>query len=69
MNGALVRIGRAAGAIGMAICALGAIARVSGHYTLGSYQAGTLLLAGVAAMVAGCFALLWALTSRNRDGR
>ena len=69
MNGALVWIGRAVGVIGVAICALGAVARVTGHYTLGSYQAGTLLLEGNAAMVAGCFALLWAVIARGRDGR
>ncbi|MGE5089972.1 MAG: hypothetical protein ACM3QY_12650 [Candidatus Levyibacteriota bacterium] len=69
MNGALVWSGRAVGVIGVAICAIGAIARLTGHYTVGSYQAGTLLLAGVAAMVAGCFALLWAMASRDRGVR
>jgi hypothetical protein len=69
MNAALVWIGRVAGAIGVAVCALGAIARVTGHYTVGNYQAGTLLLAGIASMVAGCLALLWAITSRDGGRR
>ena len=69
MNSALVLLGRAVGAIGVAICVLAAIARITGHYTLGSYQAGTLLLAGTASMVAGCLALLWAMSSRDRGGR
>ncbi|MGE5668550.1 MAG: hypothetical protein ACM338_10190 [Betaproteobacteria bacterium] len=69
MNGALVLFGRAVGAIGVAICVLASAARITGHYTLGSYQAGTLLLAGTASMVAGCLALLWAMSSRDRGGR
>ena len=46
-----------------------AIARVTGHYTVGSFQVGTLLLAGIASMVAGCLALLWAITSRDDGSR
>lgn len=69
MKTALVWIGRAAGAIGFAICALGSIARLGGRYTVGTYQVGTLLLAGTAAMVAGCLALLWALSSRDGQDR
>ena len=69
MKSALVWIGRVAGAIGVAICALGSVARVTGHYTVGSYQVGTLLLAGTAAMVAGCLALVWALSSRDGQDR
>ena len=69
MKSALVWIGRAAGALGVAICALGLVARVTAHYTVGSFQVGTLLLAGTAAMVAGCLALLWALTSRDGQDR
>ena len=69
MNGALVLFGRVVGAIGVAICVLASAARFTGHYTLGSYQAGTLLLAGTASMVAGCLALLWAMSSRDRGGR
>ena len=69
MKGALVLFGRVVGAIGVAICVLASFARITGHYTLGSYQAGTLLLAGIAAMVAGCLALLWAMSSRESRGR
>ena len=69
MSAILVWIGRVAGVIGVLVCALGAIARVTGHYTVGNYQAGTLLLAGIASMVAGCLALLWAITSRDDGSR
>lgn len=69
MKSALVWVGRAAGTIGVAVCALGSVARITGHYTVGSYQVGTLLLAGTAAMAAGCLALLWALTSGDGQDR
>jgi hypothetical protein len=58
-------IGRLAGIVGVLICALAVIARFGNNYLLGGFQVGTLFLAGIAAMVAGCFCLLWSLAQRT----
>ncbi len=77
MNDMLLWGGRAAGAIGVLLCVVGAGARFTGEFWLGGFQVGTLLLAGTSAMIAGCFCLLVLLTrrtvtsstsSRPRDG-
>jgi len=62
MNNALLWLGRGAGVIGALVCAVAIVARVAGKYWLAEFQVGTLLLAGSAAMIAGCFCLLWTLT-------
>ena len=64
MNNALLWLGRGAGVIGALLCAVAIVTRVAGKYLLGDFQVGTLLLAGSAAMIAGCFFLLWTLTQR-----
>jgi hypothetical protein len=64
MNNALLWLGRGAGVIGALICAVAIVARVTGKYWLADFQTGTLLTAGSAAMIAGCFCLLWTLTQR-----
>ncbi len=64
MERLLVWIGRLAGGGGALLCAAAAAVRVSGHYWVGSFQAGTLMLAGVAAMIAGCLCLLEVLIGR-----
>ncbi|MDQ2918030.1 MAG: hypothetical protein M3R40_12920 [Pseudomonadota bacterium] len=61
----LLWIGRLVGVVGVLVCALAAVVRVGGNYVFGGYQVGTLLLAGSAAMVAGCFVLLWVLTAHR----
>lgn len=61
---ALVKLGRVAGVVGAVLCAVGAVVRLSGTYWIAGYQAGTLLLAGTAAMIFGCFCLLVVLTHR-----
>lgn len=61
---ALVKLGRIAGVAGAVLCAVGAAVRLSGAYWIAGYQAGTLLLAGTAAMIFGCFCLLVVLTHR-----
>ena len=65
MNVLLLWLGRAAGLAGLLLCFVAGILRVSGQYWIGGFQAITLLQAGVAAMVAGCFLLLWALTTNG----
>lgn len=59
MTAATGWLGRIAGIVGLLLCALAVVARITGHYTLGGFQVGTLLEAGIAGLAAGCFLLLW----------
>lgn len=61
---ALVRLGWIAGVVGAMLCVVGAAFRLGGAYWVGGFQSGTLLQAGTAAMVFGCFCLLVVLTRR-----
>ena len=61
---ALVKLGTIAGIAGAVLCAVGATVRLSGAYWIAGFQVGTLLLAGSAVMVFGCFCLLVVLTQR-----
>jgi nicotinamide riboside transporter PnuC len=65
MNDVLVWIGRVAGVSGVLLCAVAAVARISGNYFFGSFQVGTLLQAGMAMMIGGCLGYLAALTGRS----
>jgi hypothetical protein len=58
MNKLLLTAGRVAGFGGMLLCLVAVATRLSGNYFLGGFQLATLLQAGVAGMVAGCFCLL-----------
>ncbi len=58
-------LGRAAGVIGLLLCLLAGALRLTGHYSVGNFQAITLLQLGIAGLVAGCFLLLWALSARR----
>lgn len=66
MTSLLLTAGRVLGGLGLALMVVAALVRLTGAYWLGGFQVGTLLLGGTAAMVAGCFALLLALTSGDR---
>jgi energy-converting hydrogenase Eha subunit C len=57
--------GKTLGIIGIIMCVIGGIARLTGHYTIGSFPAITLFEGGTAVMVAGCFFLLWDLVTRR----
>lgn len=61
----LLLLGRLAGVVGFLLIAVAAAARLAGGYWLAGFQVGTLMFAGTAALVAGCFALLLVLTSRR----
>jgi hypothetical protein len=63
MNSLLMLGGRLAGFAGLLVCIVAFGVRLTGVYFLGGFQLGTLLLAGIAAMIAGCFFLLLALTA------
>jgi hypothetical protein len=69
MDKGLLSIGRLAGVIGVLIVALAAGRRITGHYALGGFEVGTLLVAGLAAMVLACLCFLAVLTSADRSSR
>ena len=64
MNEALLWLGRIVGVIGVVVCALALVVRLTGHYTYAGFEIGTLFLGGTAAMVAGCLCLLLRMDSR-----
>lgn len=66
MDDFLLWIGRVAGIVGVVIAAVAVATRGVGAYALGSFQAGTLLLVGMAAMLGACLCLLAVLTNRER---
>jgi hypothetical protein len=65
METILIRLGAFAGILGLLMCLVAAVARLSGRFWIGGMQAGTLMQAGTAAMIAGCLALLVVLTRRR----
>lgn len=69
MDNLLVLLGRVAGIGGALLCVAAVAVRLAGHYYLGIFQLGTVLQAGVAAIVVGCFFLLLALTARGKTDR
>jgi hypothetical protein len=64
MNDFLLWLGRIAGVVGLVICGVAGVTRLSGAYFLGGYQVGTVLLAGVAALMSACYLLLLVHTRR-----
>lgn len=69
MEQLLIWIGRLAGVAGVVLCAIAVVARLSGAFWLGGFQVGTLLQAGIAAMVIGCLAFLAVITEHLRVKR
>lgn len=65
MNPLMLAAGRVAGLLGLVLCAAAVIGRLAGHRWIGGFELVTLLFAGTAIMVAGCFLLLWAMTTAN----
>jgi hypothetical protein len=57
--------GRLIGLLGVALAAFAVVARAMGYYMVGRFQSATLLFGGMAALLAGCFALLWVLTAQR----
>jgi hypothetical protein len=54
-------IARLAGIVGVAAIVVAIVGRLAGAYLLGSFQVGTILQAGMAAMLLACLAYLVAL--------
>ena len=64
MGNLLMWIGRLGGVLGLLLIAGAVLARFRGTYNLAGFQVGTLLLAGIAAMVVGCLGYLAFLAER-----
>ena len=62
---ALLKLGWVAGVVGVLVCIFGVGARLAGAFWIGGFQSGTLLQAGTAAMVFGCFCLLAVLAQKS----
>ena len=67
MSNLLRWTGRSAGIIGVLLCAVSVVARVAGVWAVGGFQVGTVLQAGMAAMILGCLAYLVVLVDGVRD--
>jgi len=65
----LLWLGRIGGVVGVLLCAIAMLARLRGIYTLQGFQVGTLLLAGIGAMVLGCLGYLAAIAEGRPTGR
>lgn len=61
----LLKLGWITGVVGVLLCIAGVAVRLGGAYWLGGFQVGTLLQAGIAAMVFGCLCFLAVLTHRS----
>ena len=59
-------VGRLGGAAGVVLCAVAVLMRLRGVYNFAGFQIGTLLLAGIAAMLVGCLGYLAAIAERPR---
>jgi hypothetical protein len=66
MNYVLIWIGRIAGLLGMVAVGCAVIARATGVWYLGGLQLGTLMNAGIAAMVLGAWAYAASVAERKR---
>lgn len=69
MKTLLVQGGRLIGILGLLSMLISIAARLAGHYTLGSYATGTLMLAGIGAVSAGCFLQLCVFSEMPRGPR
>jgi len=62
---ALHKVGWVAGLTGTVLCLASGGLRLSGAFWIAGFQTGTLLQAGIAAMVFGCLCFLAVLTQRH----
>ena len=60
-------VGRLGGAAGVVLCAVAVLMRLRGVYNVAGFQIGTLLLAGIAAMMVGCLAYVASIAERPRE--
>jgi hypothetical protein len=67
MGTVLLWVGRLAGIAGVLLCLMAVALRSRSVYNFGGFQIGTLLLAGIAAMLVGCLAYLALMVERPRQ--
>ena len=67
MNQLLRWTGRISGLVGLLVCIAAVFVRAGGSFFIGSFQVGTMLQAGMAAMILGCLAYLAVLVDGARD--
>ena len=67
MEALLLWIARLAGFVGVLVCAAAFAGRLSGTWSIGSFQIGTLLQVGMAAMLLGCLAYCAKLAELSRE--
>ena len=60
----LTWVGRLAGFLGVIVCAVALVARLTGTWAVGGIQIGTLLQLGLAAMILACLAYCAVLVER-----
>ena len=66
MEPLLLWIGRLSGVVGVLLCALAVYNRLTGSFFAGGFQIGTLLQAGMTALLLACLCHLMVLTNRPR---
>lgn len=66
MRTLLLWCGRLAGSLGILLSAIAIAARLAGMYTISQFQSGTVLQAGLAAMLVGCLGYLAAIAENER---
>lgn len=62
---ALLKLGWGSGIIGVLFCIAGVGVRLTGEFWIAGFQVGTLLQAGIAGLVFGCFCMLAYLTRKR----
>jgi hypothetical protein len=65
MENLFVMFGRLAGFAGVALCLVAGLARILGQFYLVGFSVASLLQAGMAGLLIGCFLLLLAAHSRD----
>ena len=66
MGKLLLLVGRLAGLIGVTLCVCAFVGRLTGSWSLGGFQIGTVLQGGIAATVVGCLAYCANLAERSK---
>ena len=69
MERLLIAVGVLAGTLGVLLTLLAGGFRLAGHFWIGNFAAGTVMLGGMALMLMGSLAFLAVLTARRVSGR
>lgn len=64
MDKLIKMFGDGAGLLGLLICLIAGLTRLAGKYTLGGYESMTLLIGGIAIMLAAALAKLYRIENR-----